>query len=83
MVDVSSTSCENAPNGALSLVEVVRVGKERERREIDAIVAFLGTLTDARYVGKVASQPAPRGIRDRRSHTSVSASKKIDPDIFD
>ena len=51
-------------------------------QEIDAIVAFLGTLTDARYVDRL-SQPAPRGIRDRSSHTSVSASKKIDPDIFD
>jgi cytochrome c peroxidase len=51
-------------------------------QEIDAIVAFLGTLTDARYVNKV-SQPAPRRIRDRKSHTRVSASKKIDPDIFD
>ncbi len=50
--------------------------------EIDAIVAFLGTLTDARYRDRV-SQPVPRGIRDRSSHTSVSASKKIDPDIFD
>ena len=51
-------------------------------QEIDAIVAFLGTLTDARYRDRV-SQPAPRGIRDRSAHTNVSASKKIDPDIFD
>jgi len=51
-------------------------------QEIDAIVAFLGTLTDARYRDRV-SQPLPRGIRDRSAHTSVSASKKIDPDIFD
>jgi len=55
-------------------------------QEIDAIVAFLGTLTDARYVDKRLArdaQPAPRGIRERSSHTKVSASKKIDPDIFD
>jgi len=50
--------------------------------EIDAIVAFLQTLTDARYVIRL-TQPLPRGIRERSSHTRVSASKKIDPDIFD
>jgi cytochrome c peroxidase len=50
-------------------------------QEIDAIVAFLQTLTDARYL--TMHQPLPRGIRDRSSHTNVSASKKIDPDIFD
>jgi hypothetical protein len=51
-------------------------------REIDAIVAFLGTLTDARDRDRWY-QPAPGRIRDLSSHTSVSASKKIDPDIFD
>jgi cytochrome c peroxidase len=52
--------------------------------EVDAIVAFLGTLTEARYARIPAGrQPAPRGIRERSSQTSVSASKKIEPDIFD